>query len=111
MIAVQPTFPGYEAHLRRAVPLIADIQREVAEYFRIPLREMTSNRRTRDITIPRQVAMYLARQLTPKSFPDIGRRFGNRDHSTIMHAVALIERLIGTDELMAEAVMELEGRL
>lgn len=73
---------------------VARIQREVAHHFNVPLIEMTSARRARHVARPRQVAMYLAKLLTPKSLPDIGRRFGNRDHTTVIHAIRQIENLM-----------------
>jgi chromosomal replication initiator protein len=72
---------------------IDEIQRRVAEHFRIRQSEMTSARRAREVARPRQVAMYLAKQLTPRSLPEIGRRFGGRDHTTVIHAVRQIEKL------------------
>lgn len=73
------------------------IKRKVAEFYGIPLLEMTSDRRAREVARPRQVAMYLAKQLTTKSLPEIGRLFGNRDHTTVIHAVKQVERLIAND--------------
>ena len=72
---------------------IDEIQTQVAEHYRIRKAEMTSARRAREVARPRQVAMYLSKQLTPKSLPDIGRRFGGRDHTTVIHAVRQIEKL------------------
>ena len=69
---------------------IDEIQTQVAEHYRIRKAEMTSARRAREVARPRQVAMYLSKQLTPKSLPDIGRRFGGRDHTTVLHAVRKI---------------------
>ncbi len=92
---------------------IDEIQTQVAEHFRIRKAEMTSARRAREVARPRQVAMYLSKQLTPKSLPDIGRRFGGRDHTTVIHAVKQIERLRAADaELDADIrllVRQLEG--
>lgn len=76
---------------------IDEIQRRVAEHYRIRQAEMTSARRAREVARPRQVAMYLAKQLTPRSLPEIGRRFGGRDHSTVIYAVRQIEKLRATD--------------
>ena len=73
---------------------IDEIQRRVAEHFNIRLSEMTSERRARAVARPRQVAMYLAKQLTTRSLPEIGKKFGGRDHTTVMHAVRKIEELI-----------------
>jgi chromosomal replication initiator protein len=83
---------------------IEEIQRKVAEHFNIKLAEMTSTRRARLVARPRQVAMYLAKQLTPRSLPEIGRKFGGRDHTTVMHAVKKIEELIASDSSLAEDV-------
>ena len=92
---------------------IDEIQTQVAEHYRIRKAEMTSARRAREVARPRQVAMYLSKQLTPKSLPDIGRRFGGRDHTTVIHAVRQIERLRAQDsELDADIRLltrQLEG--
>ena len=72
---------------------IEEIQKRVAEHYNIRLGEMYSARRARAIARPRQVAMYLAKQLTARSLPEIGRKFGGRDHTTVMHAVKKIEEL------------------
>lgn len=76
---------------------IDEIQRKVSEHFRIRHAEMVSARRAREVARPRQIAMYLAKQLTPRSLPEIGRRFGGRDHTTVIHAVRQIERLRAAD--------------
>jgi len=83
---------------------IDEIQRRVAEHFNIRLSEMTSERRARAVARPRQVAMYLAKQLTTRSLPEIGKKFGGRDHTTVMHAVRKIEELMLTDAALAEDV-------
>jgi len=92
---------------------IDEIQGQVAEHYRIRKAEMTSARRAREVARPRQVAMYLSKQLTPKSLPDIGRRFGGRDHTTVIHAVRQIEKLRASDaELDADIRLltrQLEG--
>jgi chromosomal replication initiator protein len=90
------------SHERRVT--IDEIQRRVAEHFNIRLGEMTSDRRARAVARPRQVAMYLAKQLTTRSLPEIGRKFGGRDHTTVMHAVRKIDELKGTDPALAEDV-------
>jgi chromosomal replication initiator protein len=90
------------AHERRVS--IEEIQRKVAEHYRIRFNEMTSQRRARNIARPRQVAMYLAKQLTSRSLPDIGKRFGDRDHTTVMHAVGRVAALMETDAAFAEDV-------
>jgi chromosomal replication initiator protein len=81
---------------------IDEIQKRVAEHYNIRLADMHSARRSRAIARPRQVAMYLAKQLTPRSLPEIGRKFGGRDHTTVMHAVRKVEELRETDRVLAE---------
>ncbi|WP_407696147.1 chromosomal replication initiator protein DnaA [Sphingomicrobium marinum] len=90
---------------------VDEIQTQVAEHFRIRKAEMTSARRSRDIARPRQVAMYLSKQLTPKSLPDIGRRFGGRDHTTVIHAVKQIERLRAADAELDADIRLLQRQL
>ncbi|MDB5414065.1 MAG: chromosomal replication initiator protein DnaA [Rubritepida sp.] len=90
---------------------IDDIQRKVAEHYNIRLTEMASARRARAVARPRQVAMYLAKQLTSRSLPEIGRRFGNRDHTTVLHAVNKITELMAGDPSFAEDVTLLRKML
>lgn len=83
---------------------IEEIQRRVAEHYNIKLADMSSPRRARQVSRPRQIAMYLAKQLTTKSLPDIGRGFGGRDHTTVMHAVKKVEELAAGDISFAEDI-------
>lgn len=83
---------------------IEEIQRRVSEHFSIKLSDMHSPRRARAVARPRQIAMYLAKQLTTRSLPEIGRKFGKRDHTTVMHAVRRIEELREIDAAFAEDV-------
>lgn len=83
---------------------IEEIQKKVAEHFNIRIADMHSARRARQVARPRQVAMYLAKQLTSRSLPEIGRKFGGRDHTTVMHAVKRIEELQDSDSAFAEDV-------
>ncbi len=83
---------------------IEEIQRRVAEHFNMKLADMHSERRARAVARPRQVAMYLSKQLTTRSLPEIGRKFGNRDHTTVMHAVRKIEELCSLDAGFSEDV-------
>lgn len=76
---------------------IDDIQKKVAEYYGLKMGDMLSARRAVEVARPRQVAMYLAKKLTPRSLPEIGRRFGGRDHTTVMHAVKRIDELRAKD--------------
>jgi len=90
---------------------IDDIQKQVADHFNIRVADMFSARRARQIARPRQIAMFLAKNLTSLSYPEIGRRFGNRDHTTIMHAVRKIEELMETDASLADDVSLLKSIL
>jgi chromosomal replication initiator protein len=83
---------------------IDEIQKKVAEHYNIRLADMHSARRARAVARPRQVAMYLAKQLTARSLPEIGRKFGGRDHTTVMHAVRKVEELRTSDQSFAEDV-------
>jgi chromosomal replication initiator protein len=83
---------------------IQEIQKRVSEHWNIRVSEMSSARRSRNIARPRQVAMFLAKQLTSKSLPDIGRHFGDRDHTTVMHAVSKVTELCAADPAFAEDV-------
>ncbi|WP_278367730.1 chromosomal replication initiator protein DnaA [Acetobacter orientalis] len=91
-----------KAHDRRVT--IEEIQKKVAEHWNIRLTDMSSARRARVVARPRQVAMYLAKQLTSRSLPEIGRKFGNRDHTTVMHAVSRVEEIMACDAAFAEDV-------
>lgn len=83
---------------------IDEIQKRVAEHYNIRLADMHSARRSRVVARPRQVAMYLAKQLTPRSLPEIGRKFGGRDHTTVIHAVRKVEELAGQDQALRDDV-------
>jgi len=83
---------------------IEEIQKRVSEHFNVRVTDMHSARRARAVARPRQVAMYLSKQLTARSLPEIGRKFGGRDHTTVMHAVRKIEELKSTDPGFAEDV-------
>jgi chromosomal replication initiator protein len=90
---------------------IDEIQTRVADHYCIRKAEMVSARRAREVARPRQVAMYLSKQLTPKSLPDIGRRFGGRDHTTVIHAVKQIEKLRASDPDIDAAIRLLTRQL
>ncbi|WP_333683403.1 chromosomal replication initiator protein DnaA [Pontibaca methylaminivorans] len=90
---------------------VEEIQRRVSEYYNIRLSDMVGPKRLRSFARPRQVAMYLAKHLTSRSLPEIGRRFGGRDHTTVMHGVRRIEELKQTDGQIAEDVEMLRRTL
>ena len=89
---------------------IEEIQKKVAEHFNIRLTDMHSPRRSRSVARPRQIAMYLAKSITSRSLPEIGRKFGGRDHTTVMHAVKKVEELKQEDNNFSEDI-ELLKRL
>jgi chromosomal replication initiator protein len=90
---------------------IEDIQRIVARQYNVTRADLLSSRRTANVVRPRQVAMYLAKTLTLRSLPEIGRRFGGRDHTTVLHAVRKIENLVSTDNVLAEEIEVLKRQL
>jgi chromosomal replication initiator protein len=90
---------------------IEDIQRIVARHYNVSRGDLLSSRRTANVVRPRQVAMYLAKTLTLRSLPEIGRRFGGRDHTTVLHAVRKIENLVGNDSMLAEEIETLKRQL
>nr|WP_245412361.1 chromosomal replication initiator protein DnaA [Notoacmeibacter ruber] len=89
---------------------IEDIQRVVAKHYNVSKTELLSNRRTRTVVLPRQIAMFLSKVLTLRSLPEIGRRFGGKDHTTVLHAVRKIEGLLEKDKKLDQEV-ELLKRL
>jgi chromosomal replication initiator protein len=90
---------------------IEDIQRVVARQYNVSRSDLLSSRRTANVVRPRQVAMYLAKTLTLRSLPEIGRRFGGRDHTTVLHAVRKIEGLVGNDTSLAQEIEVLKRQL
>ena len=89
---------------------VESIQNLVASYFNLNLQEMLSPRRSRVLARPRQIAMYLAKQHTSNSLPDIGRKFSNRDHTTVIHAVKKIDELIKKDNEIRQSVVEIKKK-
>lgn len=90
---------------------VDDIQKRVAEYYGIKFSEMQSAKRAQVVARPRQIAMYLSKTLTTKSLPEIGRRFGGRDHTTVIHAVRKIEELLDADADLGEDISVLRRSL
>ena len=83
---------------------IEEIQKVVARHYNVTKHDLLSARRTRTVVRPRQIAMYLAKTMTPRSYPEIGKRFGGRDHTTVLHAVRKIEGMVAADEILAQEV-------
>ena len=92
-------------------PSVALIQMAVAKYFSVGVTDLLSRRRHKDIIVPRHIAFYLCRKLTLLSLPDIARRFGGRDHTTAMHAVAKITHLLERDPGVAAAIEAIRKEL
>jgi chromosomal replication initiator protein len=90
---------------------VDEIQRKVSDHYNIRLSDLVGPKRVRTFARPRQVAMYLCKHLTQRSLPEIGRKFGGRDHTTIMHGIKRIESLIDTDPQIAEDVSLLRRSL
>ena len=87
------------------------IQTEVCKFFKISKNEMLSSRRSRYLVRPRQTAIYLAKSLTSKSLPEIGRAFANRDHTTVIHAIKKVEDLMHNDKKFEQEVQEISNRI
>jgi chromosomal replication initiator protein len=87
------------------------IQKTVADYYKIKVADMYSKRRPNNIALPRQIAMYLAKEVTQKSLPEIGELFGGRDHTTVLHAVRKIGQARGADAELNHALHVLEQTL
>ena len=90
---------------------IENIKKTVCDYFKINMHEMLSQRRSRYLVRPRQIAMYLTKNLTSKSLPDIGREFSGRDHTTVIHSVKTIDKLKGRDEEISKAIEKLKNKI
>jgi hypothetical protein len=90
---------------------VRDIQKAVCKYYGVKLEEMLSQRRTADIVLPRQVAMFLCKELTSRSLPELGRRFGGRDHTTVLHGVRKIPRIAYDDASLAQDLVIIREKL
>jgi chromosomal replication initiator protein len=90
---------------------IPDIQQVVGNYFQLRIEDLKSKKRTKTIAYPRQIAMYLSRELTDSSLPKIGEDFGGRDHTTVIHAHEKISRMLNNDQELEQVIMELKNRL
>ena len=86
---------------------MASIQKAVADYYTVHVEDLKSRARNRSVVVPRQVAMFLCRRHTHKSFPEIGEAFGGKDHTTVIHAVENVERRMKVDDQLRKQVEEL----
>ncbi len=90
---------------------IAEIQEMVAKYYQVSVTDIKGRKRVKQIVMPRQIAMYLARELTDSSLPQIGREFGGKDHTTVIHAVDKIEKAASADADLKASIIELKNKL
>jgi len=90
---------------------VENIKKTVCDYFKINVNEMLSKRRSRYLVRPRQIAMYLTKNLTSKSLPDIGNEFSGRDHTTVIHSVKTIDKLKASDEEISKAIEKLKNKI
>jgi chromosomal replication initiator protein len=108
-VVVEALSDGWKAP-EKSVP-VETIKRRVAAFFDLTVEDLISQRRHRAVARPRQIAMYFCKRLTRRSFPDIGQRFGGRDHTTVMHAVKRIEELALTDAAFAAELVEIGRKI
>ncbi|MGQ0742010.1 MAG: chromosomal replication initiator protein DnaA [Alphaproteobacteria bacterium] len=101
--AAEQAISTHTPHSERKIS-VEEIQRKTAEFYKLHVEELHSPRRARRVARPRQIAMYLSRELTSRSLPDIGKRFGGRDHTTVLHACRRIEELRRTDPALEQEV-------
>lgn len=94
-----------------AMPTLQDIKRATCLHFGIDMVDLLSRRRTSKVCYPRHIGYFLAKKLTTRSFPEIGKHFGDKDHTTILHGYNKIERLIVTDQKVARDVAEVEAMI
>jgi len=94
-----------------SLPKIEFIQQVVCRYFNIVRKDFLSQRRTADVVYPRQIAMFLCKEFTKRSLPEIGRKFGGRDHTTVLHSVRVVGERANTDETLAEDLRVLRDQI
>ncbi|EKD52469.1 MAG: chromosomal replication initiation protein [uncultured bacterium] len=95
----------------KPIMCVENIQSKVADYFSLKIADLKSKRRHRNLAVPRQIAMYLCKKHLTASFPELGNKFGGKDHTTVMHAVDKIKRCVSTDVTIRNDVEELEKML
>ena len=96
---------------KKKVITLEDVQDVVARRYQVKVSELKSKRRTKTVVHPRQIAMYLCRELTDSSFPEIGREFGGKDHTTIIHACRQIEKAVEKDDSLRTTVENLKDEI
>lgn len=110
LVDLEATNPGKAKAWRDVCP-VRDIVSNVSSFYNISVIDLLSQRRAPVVVLPRQVAMYLAKTLTTRSLPEIGRVIGGRDHTTILHGVRKITEMVKTDATLAEEISIITGRL
>ena len=90
---------------------IENIQKAVCKYFKIKISDIRSKKRIKSFSEPRQIAMYLCRKISKDSYPEIGKKFGGKDHSTVIHAVKKIEKRIETDKEFKNIIFKIENQI
>lgn len=103
--------PSSQVGISEHGPMIADIQRATCEHFEIRAIDLISRRRTKKVVVPRQIAMFLSRKLTTQSLPQISKKFGGRDHTTVVHAIKKIELLEQQDAALDADISAIEAAL
>ena len=96
---------------RQRAITIPIIQETVAKFFNVTVQDLNGKKRNKEIVVPRQIAMYIARELTQDSLPQIGRAFGGKDHTTVMHSTEKIENAIENDAVLAGQVQQIREEL
>jgi len=96
---------------RDGCPRIDHVQRVVASHYFMQVRDLLSRRRTKEVVLPRQIAMYLTKMMTLHSLPEIGRRFGGKDHTTVLHAIRKLDAKVANDEAFAAEIEGLRMRI
>ena len=110
-ILAQDAIRNFAKEEEPGVITIQQIQKLVASTYKLTMDELVSKNNARNISHPRQVAMYLCKHLTKHSYPEIGRAFGGKHHTTVMHSVEKIESLVTTDETLQRLITELSESL
>ena len=110
-MARQDSISTAEEPPNKPPPSVDKIQRVVARHYNVSRDDILSQRRTAAVVLPRQVAMYLAKTMTLRTLPELGRRFAGRDHTTVLHAVRKIDALVKTDLVLADVIAAIRAEL
>jgi chromosomal replication initiator protein len=111
LVSVADVAGHFQEDFEASRPTVSRIVARVSDYFNVPTNELVSARRTRAVLLPRQVSMYLSRQMTTLSLHEIGTCFGGRDHTTVLHACRKVAEALARDNLLAGTVRQLQAAL